>query len=398
MRIPKTYCPLPWIHLCCNPSGRLCLCCEDTLESNFSNQKEYYIYNDIEDYYESPYMKWVKDRMLMGLEIKECSVCYNEEVQGLKSKRQHELEKWGFIENKSETLYLDLKFGNMCNLKCFMCDPNSSNLIANEFISLGWDQKNPFNKGQMGIPIKDLFNKNWCWPENQYFWKSIQKLLPNIQKIKFTGGEPFINQHVNTCLKMILKYSKNKVKIQITTNGTYIDQDQLNILKKFDTDIVVSLEGVGEINNFIRYPSNWNNIMKNLKLLEESKINFRINATFNMLNMLYITDLIEYVSNNFKNRITIIPVVKPELFNPAIAPINLKKLVIKKLNSWKKNTKIPFSNYYYDQILNRLLMASHPDAEQFNKFIKYMQELSSYRGLKIKSYLPELYETIFDPK
>ena len=160
--------------------------------------------------------------MQAGEPLRECAVCAREEALGLTSKRQHELGRWGEIDGEPAVRSADVKLGHACNLQCWMCDPNSSSSLAREFRALGWDRDPPFPAGQMGIPVVAVYRADFAWPNRSEVWRLLTSQLTELRRIKFTGGEPFLNPHLADYLVAAQRLGLHALQIQVTTNATWI--------------------------------------------------------------------------------------------------------------------------------------------------------------------------------
>ena len=77
--------------------------------------------------------------------------------------------------------YLDLKLGNICNLKCRICGTHSSSKWIAE--QQHYDKEDKHEETHI----------RHSWPEtNKEFWQQLEELLPTLEYIDFTGGEPFM--------------------------------------------------------------------------------------------------------------------------------------------------------------------------------------------------------------
>ena len=104
--------------------------------------------SSLEDIWNSKGLRSVRKRMLQGEKIRECSTCYYQESVEKKSYRQSFNNSWlNYSASKEEIkrrievskehdfkvnappIYLDIRPGNKCNLKCRMCNPENSSLI-----------------------------------------------------------------------------------------------------------------------------------------------------------------------------------------------------------------------------------------------------------------------------
>ena len=185
-------CILPWISIETTPMGTTRPCCLAKHEIPGIDLKKH----TLEDAFRSEYMDNMRRAFSQGTKPGQCESCWIEEDAGKKSKREYMLEKFRHIEvdynnTKGESLqFLDLKLGNICNLKCRICGTWSSSKWGQEEL----DYYNPELSGNS--QIKDWL-KAGQWPRtSRKFWDNMDELLPQIKYFEFTGGEPFlIKQH-----------------------------------------------------------------------------------------------------------------------------------------------------------------------------------------------------------
>jgi sulfatase maturation enzyme AslB (radical SAM superfamily) len=152
---------------------------------------------------------------------------------------------------------LDLKLGNLCNLKCVMCGGNASSQLMTEYVQ----HKEKFNK------IKNYWTPNtevdFAWPLSTEFQEFISRFQHNLKWIKFTGGEPTLIPYVLDFLSQI--ECPEEVTVSLITNGTTYNTQLFEVLKKFKTLwLNVSLEGIKKHNDLIRYKSKWAEVEQNI--------------------------------------------------------------------------------------------------------------------------------------
>ncbi len=241
----------------------------------------------------------------------------------------------------------------------------------------------------MGISVADACRQDFAWPDDPRFWRLVRQSLPSLRKIKFTGGEPFLSRHLAQCLEEARDLGRRDLQVQVTTNVTRIDARAVALLRDLDAEVVVSLDGTGLANDFIRYPSRWEQIVANIRWLREAGIPLRINATCSLFNTLCLPALIDFNHETLESRLTIMPVLKPEIFDPSIAPQRLKDLVKERLERWAAATAAPLAGYYCGQILQRQ-EAAPPNPRLFERFRQYVRTLCAHRNLEIGRYLPDL--------
>ena len=150
--ISPTFCVYPWMEAALMSHSKLQLCCLGNWRVVKDEKGRGYnlIEDRLEDYWNSYGLRQARRKMLAGEKLEECYWCNHDEEQGRVSHRQQHTKEWleseygkNILERveKSKTngyrveeppLYLDIRSGNLCNLKCRMCGPASSSKIEEE--------------------------------------------------------------------------------------------------------------------------------------------------------------------------------------------------------------------------------------------------------------------------
>jgi MoaA/NifB/PqqE/SkfB family radical SAM enzyme len=301
MNIPHDkFCVLPWVSLEASPIGTVRPCClaDDEICDNTGN-KFNLATADFKEIQNSYQMSKLRSEFLSGSQPTTCRKCWNEEDAGRTSKRMHTLNRlknMGIDDTWSEEakslMFLDLKLGNICNLKCRICGPWSSSQFAVEEISTSKDsdRKNSFAYQML---------KAGNWPrENQSFWNEIDRVLTDIRYIEFTGGEPFmIAEHFAMLQGIVDRGIAHQVEIHYNTNGTQYPEHAIDIWKHFRTvEIAFSIDDLGERFEYQRSNAEWTDVLKNISrfksLREQHKnIQLQVCSTINIFNVRYLKDV-----------------------------------------------------------------------------------------------------------
>lgn len=324
----KTFCILPWIHFATRPNGDMRLCCsanasgagtdhtvglvknERGLPANFGNSKPMEAWNN-------EYMRSVRLMMLDGKIPNSCSKCISEEDKGVVSKRLWETYTWmqegidiemlagntdfdGSIPEK--LVYLDLRLGHTCNIKCIMCSPHDSSRWVQDYNKLMKRNVIPIVKEQMQWD-QESFNNTWY--ENPDFWDEIYKQIPNIKQVYFAGGEPLMIKEHKKFLEEIIRQGYNdKILIRYNSNVLLLDDEIIELWKQFKlVKFAVSLDATDQRNYYIRYPSDWETIVKNLHKLDNTPDNIQVSiaTAIQILNIKHLPDFAKWkIQQNFK--------------------------------------------------------------------------------------------------
>jgi MoaA/NifB/PqqE/SkfB family radical SAM enzyme len=236
------------------------------------------------------YMRSVRTTMLAGEIPASCTKCYQEESKGVASKRMWETGSWmqegiSIEELVAETaadgsipeklVYLDLRLGHTCNLKCIMCSPHDSSMWIPDHKKVYPLFQAKELKDQMSWD-KDSFNNKWH--ENPDFWKEMYAQIPNLRQVYFAGGEPLVIKEHKMFLEEIIRQGyADKILVRYNTNGLLVDDEIIELWTKFKkVKVGFSLDGTALRNWYIRYPSDWATIEKNLHRLDNTPDNIQI--------------------------------------------------------------------------------------------------------------------------
>ena len=235
-----TYCSLPFREVTINNGDVLQPCCQ-----NYSHQ--ILINESFAKSFNTGQLEKVRKQMLAGEIVTGCDQCYREESAGLESMRQRSVKKYGNVEN-IEIHAIQIQFDNLCNLKCRMCSSANSHLLYDDELKI------------LGKPISP---KKFVASTTH---NDIDKT--HLKEIKLFGGEPLISPRAQEFVKdMVLSNEISRVVVSAYTNGTVLPTDYM--LEAFHKcrflDLNVSIDGVGQLNEYIRGKSDFNEIVKNLK-------------------------------------------------------------------------------------------------------------------------------------
>jgi len=306
MKIPHDqFCVLPWISLEASPIGTVRPCClaDDEIVDDGGNKFELAT-ADFSDIQHSNHMRHLRTEFLEGKRPETCRKCWNEEDSGRTSKRMHALDRlkhsvkdddWN--TDAKSLMFLDLKLGNICNLKCRICGSWSSSQFAGEEISFM-----PRAEQKSSHAYKML--RAGAWPkENNHFWQQIDSVLDDIRYIEFTGGEPFmIDQHFDMLQGIIDRGIAGQVEIHYNTNGTLFPDRGPDIWQHFKTvEIAFSVDDIGARFEYQRSNASWGTVKENInrfRIMRDSMPNLQLQCctTVNIFNVRYLDEVALWIA------------------------------------------------------------------------------------------------------
>ena len=327
------FCPAPFSLIYTNTDGQLLPCSwaqsadkwDKPLGPNISNvtPKKYYVRDRV--------LNNLRYEMLTpgsDLEMVEqvCSSCRKQEKNYGRSRRQASLkiisnnyDLWPRIEMvvqrfKLALMRLDKRedalfserlfevqvkaFGNKCNLDCYMCIPFDSSVRTETMHGEHMEDQKVFSEGYMqkiGTVSSDRVDE---------IIEQIVALAPYIYNLKLIGGEPLVMKPFYKLLEKIVETGESQhMYCKYQTNMSVIEFDRVKI-SKFIPDFerfefTVSLDAYGKANDYIRRRSNWDEIVNNVRHVNEyPNVFVNINGAISFLSVLRFHELIAWFKDN----------------------------------------------------------------------------------------------------
>ena len=348
MTLPKTICMLPWVSIEASPTGTIRPCCMAHDEITDASGKKYDLNEtNLEEAYHSEYMQNLRRQFRAGEKAETCNRCWEEEDAGRDSKRIHsqvrlkelyEQVDWA-NDDPNQLWFVDLKLGNICNLKCRICGSWSSSKWAEE--ELAYMPKD-LNKKEH---IAYTWLKQGAWPrKTETFWNNMRELLPNIKYFEFTGGEPWmIEEHWDLLAYAVETGHSKHIDIHYNTNATQWPKD-VSLWKDFGrVDIAFSIDNVGDRFEYERYGAKWdraNEIIDATHILKETSIKnitTQLCFTINIQNVYYIDELLAWADTKPWTSVYFNMMHSPDHMSIQKMTPEAKELVLNKLKTtfWK---------------------------------------------------------------
>lgn len=379
----KKICVLPFIHLATHPTGVVTPCCQSDMNNGFSFAKEDNILklgdNSIKDILNSRNFNLIRKKMVNNEIPDECLGCFTIEKNGGVSKRYYENNRFNvnniesLINNTGELNNINLKFielrlGNLCNLKCISCNPMSSSKWREDISYL----PEKFQSGYYTINTE----KNE-WFKNKEWYDELIENSKDLEEIYINGGEPMIIKEHFYFLKKLDEIGKSKeIKLTYSINLTTLPNDIVELWKNFKSvELNVSIDDLGKRNNYIRYPSDFNEIENNLYRLLEKNFKVKIIQTLSVLNIFNVANFYNYFSEKG------IIIEHNYVYLPEYLHVSLLNDVLKsKLNL----DGIPIDKQ------ERIMIELNKNYNEFQSdFIEYINLIDKIRGISINEYITE---------
>jgi hypothetical protein len=287
MTKPDTLCMAPWTHTYLSPQTERRLCCASREPAQ--NFEQYidtaagtgrYIPVTLEQHWNSEHMQSVRRRMMAGETLPECDVCnskllntdvYRSYFWGLFGHKYNEAMQAttpdGFTTMKPVSW--DYRFSNLCNFKCRMCG---------DMLSSSWETE------QRQHNMIDWANSknNWMRPEvkreiTQFQDTQIEAEFAEaveqhrIEEIYWVGGEPLMYEQHWRYMKRIIELGDGpKLYARYNTNLSRVDYTGISLYRDLlanvrDWQICASIDGTGQIGEYIRTGLAWPVFLENFR-------------------------------------------------------------------------------------------------------------------------------------
>lgn len=293
------------------PTGEAWPCCHAEMKPGpMGNTKEV----PLKDLWNSPKMKNLRMDMLAGRPNSWCTRCYEQEESGFFSGRLSANKHHGHhIARVDETMtdgtldrfemtYWDIRFSNLCNLKCRSCGHIFSSSWYGDQVALAGPE---WGKQHKPLQIAGRYNGD--------MFTQLLDHIDHVEQIYFAGGEPLMMEEHYAILDELEKREMFHVRLIYNTNFTKTklkDREVFDYWRKFDSvSVGASLDAMGKRAEYIRSGTKWAVIKDNRKRMMEvcPNVDFYISATLSIMNLMHLPDFHRiWVEKGF---------IKPQDFN-----------------------------------------------------------------------------------
>lgn len=381
-----------------NASGFYRFCCNATPGKNLvceSDGTPYRVKDTRSDkVWKSDHYRLLREQFLRGEEPEMCERCFREERSGVESARQKLNRRWQgqfdcSVEANSPVKYIDLRLGNLCNLKCRMCNPYASSKWVDEWNkvigSADLVPNNALNEDE-AARLKQL-----DWPEDDSTWENLKPVLANVEEVYLTGGEPLLSLKQKDLLDHFIDHGhSHRITLKYNTNLTVLPSDITQRWKSFKKVICnVSIDGFGNLDEYIRFPTKWAVVENHLRQLLDLKakglpLDVGVHVTVQMYNILRLPELLTFLEKEFGLQPFLNILNHPHCFNIRTLPQSLKALAERNLDEFRR----------FDKVSDVLKYMNHEnwDDKYLTQFFKATETMDLIRNQSLQKLVPEFYQ------
>ena len=388
----KTFCIYPWIHLHAYPTGEAYPCCHSEMKYPVGNCRS----NTLEEIWRDRPMQQLRSDMLSETPNAACGRCYEQEQSGFFSGRKsankhhgHHIKK--LDENPFEMTYWDIRFSNLCNLKCRSCGHIFSSQWYQDQVKLaGGDWK---DRNQV---------LNYAGRTETDMWDQLLPHIDYVEQIYFAGGEPLLMEEHYRILDELVRRGRTDVRLIYNTNFTHTDLKGRSVFeywKLFDSVAVgASLDGSGKHGEYIRKGTEWDQVEKNrINMMQVCPdVDFYISPTLSIMNAWHLPDFHrDWVEKGLikPQDLNVNILQDPPHYRVDIAPMKYKQRLRIKYEEhleWLKNQDpLERASEGFKSAIN--FMMSTDNTHLIDTFWRKTHELDAIRSERLLDVIPELH-------
>ncbi len=400
----KFFCMAPWVTMHFWPSGQAFPCCVILPEGN--NLSDEYMGNlnnsSISELWNTEQMRELRRNMIDDRPSKSCRRCYQQEKDAdVRTLRKSLNEDFGDMFDRVKDThedgshddprfyYWDVRFNNLCNLRCLSCGPQFSSSWFND-AKKAWNYKDP---ALLELP--------------KTFWDDALPAIKEVRHAYFAGGEPLITSEHYKMLDIWLASGNTDINISYTTNFTKTNLGKKRVFdywNKFNNvSVGASLDDNWERAEYLRKDTVWTDIVKNRRemIAECPDTDFFISSTISAYNVWHWPDFHrEWIEEGLVdiNSLNLTILTHPERLSIQVLPKDFKLQVTKK---WEKHIEYvqnlrkqqnPDWEVDCDNLegIIKFMYADDTFDNKFNEFLWATKEFDNIRSNDAYAVYPEL--------
>ena len=408
MQLPNkdTFCVAPWFQIRNENNLKKRVCCKISMATATDSEPLDHLNNDQNIR--------LKKNLHEGIKDSACYKCWKDEENNVRSVRQNlnglllhnkkELKNtWieSYFKRKQDwlsdkTLMADVKIGNTCNHACVMCIPEDSSLVYNfweknktsEFFSHMLDKDpNYLDK----IKMYSFKNKKY-----HHYLKKVLTDNKDIKIVKLLGGEPLLDKKLLEVLSTMDDVTKSSTTLIIVTNGSVDLNKTMSYLGNFKKiNFVISLEGIGEVQEYARYGSDWQYVENNVKNFDRTTNgDLVIVTTLQVTTILGVNDLMKWCKEN-DIPLSIGIVKNPDYLSPLAIPPHIRDKILTQSNFENVVVKQDYLSDF-EPLTSKAIVDTINDSKfdygLYEKFLRYINLYEKDKNIpRLQNIFPDLY-------
>jgi len=399
----KSYCPLPWSHLHVGATGDVLPCCVGDWTKPLGNINK----QSFDEIWQGDNINKIRKSLADDKKVPECSGCYRRENESGFSLRHDAIHKFHDVTKSmvldtqedgsspsAKPVYWDIRFSNICNMRCKMCGHFSSSKWFADAKKLASEDIHNYSTGKNQAIIHGV-------EDSEKLLNRLEEYLPYVQELYFAGGEPLFMEEHYTILNKLIDMGLTDVFIRYSSNLSIMKYKSTNVVdlwKHFSNVYCAgSIDTYGARAENIRKDTVWSEIEDNMRLIKSKapKVWVGISPTIQIMNAYTICDLNEqWITNGWVNRWTMYWNIlsNPSFYNIQHLPDHMKEELIEiwtKHLKWLHIKKDSPVHHTVNAAINWMRSGKH-NPEELIKMCEHTKRLDKLRNEDTRAVFPEL--------
>lgn len=225
-------------------------------------------YNELQS---SLWLKGIREEMARDAWPVECQRCQQTEKQSDTSIRLDSIKRDQIFKKiRADYLIVGGVLDNVCNSACLTCGAEHSTAIGGL-------------SGKKYIKINNSDN----------FWSLPQERIVHLD---INGGEP---SHSKNYKHLLANLPENVKSIRLNTNCSTVLEELLPLKDRgIDVTVTVSLDGIGPVHDFVRWPVKWDKFYANLQQYMTMPVKLNTWTTVSVLNIDDLPNILAFVKEH----------------------------------------------------------------------------------------------------
>jgi len=385
----KTYCKLCDIGIATQNGGSVAMCnLSKTQWRDHDNQVIHLNTHSLESAWASPTREEIATALKSGIQHSNCRDCWDEESAGKMSKRIESNNNFADVDVLDHPRAFFLKPGNTCNLSCRHCNPETSSGWYRDYFNVEAEES------EFPVFLQRFATTQDSYRDESAVWPTLLNWSQTAVFYDLYGAEPLLIKPLWEMLRAAsTSPTANTIDIHISTNGTIWKDEYYEVFRRFrSVRIGVSVDGISEQFDYMRFPAKWSQVSDNIRRYKElsnaiPSIDVSIETTLSLLNVYYANDIYRYFDNlNIHCGFNILH--RPDHLNMRIAPASVKYKITEHLQS------IP--NHQTANIVKLLNLPMDNSAELLTKFWSITAQYDQFRQESYADTFPEMHKLLTD--
>lgn len=248
--------------------------------------------------------------------------------------------------------------------------------------------------------LKPRLETPGLWYKNDTLvFKELLGDAKDLKRLYVTGGEPMLESRYSEIIDyLIAKGVEGDIDLELTTNGTLVDHELIDKLARFKSMLLtISVDGIGAVQEYIRYPARWPTIAKNIEAMKRPSIEVCAIPVVQAYNMLDLANICRFgrdlgigvsLMNNVHDPYWLRTQVMPNNVH-RLAAARLREVIAEGCNEYLRNQAQTLADYFDAH-------EAPLDHETLGTFNLFTNDLDVSRGQNFRQSLPELHAMIVE--